>query len=283
MHASEAGSLASLSIRPVGLAEMPLIAELYAKVRFRPDLVDDLKVVLALDGAVFAAFLGDVLIGSSSCVEFGGTGWVGGVAVDPDCGRRGYGRRLTETAIDSLRERGVQTTLLHATAMARQLYARMGFEVAGEYVELHGPGRSDWSVDPFVRPAQEDDLKAVLELDRSATGEDRSRLLSMFWPGDILVYARGAVRGFAIRQYPTAIGAIAAVDEEAGQALFISSQSERPVALRVSVPAHHLATRNFLEGLGYKESLQVTRMHVGGSLPHCHEDRVFSVFNLYWG
>jgi len=208
---------------------------------------------------------------------------VGGVAVDPDCGRRGYGRRLTETAIGSLHERGAETTLLHATAMARPLYARMGFQAAGEYAELHGPGRPDRSVDPFVRPAQEDDLQAVLQLDRSATGEDRGRLLSKFWPGDILVYARGSVRGFAIRQYPTAIGAIAAVDEEAGQALFISSQSERPFALRVSVPAHHLATSKFLEGLGYEESLRVTRMQLGGSLPHCHEDRVFSVFNLYWG
>lgn len=50
-----------------------------------------------------------------------------GVAVLDEARKRGIGRALTEDAIDRARARGATRIVLHASAMARPLYERLGF------------------------------------------------------------------------------------------------------------------------------------------------------------
>jgi predicted N-acetyltransferase YhbS len=58
------------------------------------------------------------------------------LAVDPEAGRSGIGRRLTEECIERARALGAPALGLHTTALmsvARAMYERMGFERAPAY------------------------------------------------------------------------------------------------------------------------------------------------------
>jgi GNAT superfamily N-acetyltransferase len=272
-----------------GLAE---VADVYAQVGFRPDLVDDLELVRRAGGEVFVATSDNQAVGVSSCLSFGSTGWVGGVAVLPQQTRRGLGRALTERAMASLVDRGVRTVNLYATEMARLLYARMGFEPEGEFVELVGPpldavgppGRTERALGPEckVRPGQDSDLRQVLALDRRATGEDRQRLLTLLWPhGALVVEHEGSVSGYALRQSATSAGAVVAADEEVADALLAASLAAADRPQRVGLAADQIDLIERLRGLGYRPHLAVTRMHDGPRTAATSARR--TAFNFYWG
>jgi GNAT superfamily N-acetyltransferase len=265
------------------------VAEIYAAVGFRPDLVDDLYFLRRLGGEIFVAAWGGTVAGASSCIAFAGTGWIGGVAVLAEHGRRGLGTELTDVALRALKSRGVTTALLHATEMARPLYERMGFVPEGEFAELHGraaPPPASPGAPPLLRPGTGTDLAAVLNLDHRATGEDRGRLLRPLWPQGSLVHDEdGTVRGFLLRQTGSAVGAVIA-EPDAGLDLLATALSTGTAAtggdLRVPVPVAQTGPRELLRRLGFREAFRTTRMHLGPS-PAWHADRIFSAFNLYWG
>jgi GNAT superfamily N-acetyltransferase len=263
-------------------------AEIYAAVGFRPDLVDDLYFLRRLGGEIFVAGRGGTVAGVSSCVAFAGTGWIGGVAVPPEHGRRGLGSELTDVALRALKARGVTTVLLHATEMARPLYERMGFLPEGEFAELHGRAAPPAApgAPPRLRPGTGADLAAVLDLDRRATGEDRGRLLRALWPQGSLVHDEdGTLRGFLLRQSGSAVGAVIA-EPDAGLDLLTTAVSTGTAAtggdLRVPVPVTQTGPRELLRRLGFREAFRTTRMHLGPP-PAWDADRIFSAFNLYWG
>jgi ribosomal protein S18 acetylase RimI-like enzyme len=260
------------------------IAALYREVGFRPDLVDDLGFIGDLGGEVFVATAGDELAGAGSCLPFGETGWLGGVAVHPDHRGHGLGSELTETAMRALEERGVRTMLLHATPVAKALYERLGFVAEMEFHELRGGGALEAPEDcPRVRPGTPGDLDAILALDREATGEDRGRLLERLWPREALVAEDGSgVAGFALPHRRSSAGAVVASRPEAGQALLAAAVAARGEPVRAGVPAGHTRALALLEGAGYRESARTTRMHRGPA-PRWSPERIFATFNLYWG
>jgi hypothetical protein len=131
-----------------------------------------------LDGEVLVAEVDGELVGVAAGAVFAGTGWVGGVAVVPAHRRVGLGGALTEAIVAFLEDRGVATVLLHATALGRPVYERLGFVPETAYLTLTGPTLPRSARGPRVRPGRAADLEAVVALDGAATGEDRRRLLS---------------------------------------------------------------------------------------------------------
>ena len=95
-----------------------------------------------------------------------------GVAVVPAHRRAGLGGALTEAIMELLEGRGVATVLLHAAALGRPVYERLGF-VPGPPTSLSGPTLARASTGAMVRAGRAADLAAVVALDRAATGEDR--------------------------------------------------------------------------------------------------------------
>jgi ribosomal protein S18 acetylase RimI-like enzyme len=166
-------------IGPAG-DDLHAVARIYDAVGFRPDLVDDLGFLRRLGGEVFVARRAGSVVGVSSCIAFAGTGWIGGVAVAAEHGRRGLGTELTDTALRALKAAGVTTALLHATEMARPLYERMGFLPEGEFAELHGR--------PAPRPASPTTPGL-----RAGTGAAR--------PADVAELAKSAQRGRLAQQH----------------------------------------------------------------------------------
>jgi predicted N-acetyltransferase YhbS len=272
---------ASVLIAPAG-PDLRGVGRVYAAVGFRSDLVDDLAFLRDLGGAVFVALHDDEVIGVSSCMPFGTTGWVGGVAVLPEHGRRGLGRALTQRAMDELRRGGTSAILLHATEAGRPLYERMGFAAEGEVAEFHGPAVDD-SPD-IVGLGGDGDLDTVLAVDAEATGEDRGRIIRALWPrGAHVVRGENGLLGYGLRQLEPSAGAVIAVTRAAGEALVRAGLSgEEGEDRRVGVPVAHGDALRFVEALGYRERTRTTRMHLGPA-PRWHAERIFSAFNLYWG
>lgn len=261
------------------------IAGVFDAVGFRDDLVDDIEFVRALGiGESFVALCREAVVGASSCVSFGATGWVGGVAVLPDHTRRGLGTQLTRAALDALQRRGARSILLHATSDARILYSRLGFQATGELVELHrGPTAPRWTIPVTVRRGTPADLPSVLQLDQHATGEDRAALLEALWPERAVVVdgPRGLL-GFGLRQSARGSGAVVALDSTVGEGLVVACAAATPVAERIALPSEQTGVRRLAEGHGYHEVLRTTRMLLGAPIVG-RGDCLFGVFNLYWG
>jgi hypothetical protein len=213
---------------------------------------------------------------------FSGTGWVGGVAVVPGHRRAGLGGALTEAIVEFLEGRGVATVLLHATALGRPVYERLGFVPEAAYLTLTGPTRPPSPGDPLLRAGRQADLEEVLALDLAATGEDRRRLLTALWPTGGLVADDGRLLGYHLASPWRSGGAVIAADPKAGLALLDAVRAAPGDEVGISVPAANTPAVRSLESAGFTERYRTVRMHRGPRVPW-NPAALFGAHNLFWG
>jgi GNAT superfamily N-acetyltransferase len=269
------------SARPEDLARL---GPLYEEAGFGTRLAGVVGFARArLDGEVVVAEAeGGDLAGVAAGALFGGTGWVGGVAVVPAHRRVGLGGALTAAIVEFLEARGVATVLLHATALGRPVYERLGFVPETAYVTLSGPTLDRAPGGP-VRPGRAADLEAVLALDRAATGEDRRRLLTALWPtGGLIAAVDGRPLGYHLPSPWRPGGATIAADPAAGLALLDTVRAASGDEVALSVPAANTAAVESLESAGFTERYRTIRMHRGPRIAW-DPSALFAAHNLFWG
>jgi GNAT superfamily N-acetyltransferase len=235
-----------------------------------------------LDGEVVVAEAGRELVGVAAGAAFSGTGWVGGVAVVPGHRRAGLGGALTEAIVQFLEGRGVATVQLHATALGRPVYERLGFVPEAAYLTLTGPTRPPSPGDPSLRAGRQADLEEVLALDLAATGEDRRRLLTALWPTGGLVADDGRLLGYHLASPWRSGGAVLAADPKAGLALLDAVRAAPGDEVGISVPAANTPAVRSLESAGFTERYRTVRMHRGPRVPW-NPAALFGAHNLFWG
>jgi GNAT superfamily N-acetyltransferase len=236
-----------------------------------------------LDGEVVVAEAGGELVGVAAGAVFTGTGWVGGVAVVPGHRRAGLGGALTEAIVEFLEGRGVTTVLLHATALGRPVYERLGFVPEAAYLTLTGPTRPPSPGDPSLRAGRQSDLETVLALDLAATGEDRRRLLTALWPtGGLVAAGDGRLLGYHLASPWRSGGAVIATDPEAGVVLLDAVRVAPGDEVGISVPAANTPAVQSLESAGFSERYRTVRMHRGPRVPW-NPAALFGAHNLFWG
>jgi GNAT superfamily N-acetyltransferase len=151
------------------------------------------------------AFLAEIdgrIVGTGVATANGPVGWVGTIFVAPDERGRGIGAALTRAVVGDLERRGCRTLVLIATDEGRPVYERQGFAVQTRYVRYAAPSGPTPLADDLVRGFRPEDLPVVVELDRVATGEDRSAILRSFAEpetGRIAERPDGRVGGFLVR------------------------------------------------------------------------------------
>jgi ribosomal protein S18 acetylase RimI-like enzyme len=290
------------AIRPAGPGDLARLGPLYEQSGFGARLAGVVGFARArLDGEVVVAEAGGELVGVAAGAVFrgtrgtrgtggtggsggsGGTGWVGGVAVVPAHRRVGLGGALTEAIVEFLGGRGVATVLLHATALGRPVYERLGFVPETAYVTLSGPTLARASSGAMVRAGRAADLEAVLALDRTATGEDRRRLLTALWPtGGLVAAVDGRTLGYHLASPWRPGGATIAADSGTGLALLDAVRVAPGDEVAISVPAANAAAVGWLESAGFQERYRTIRMHRG---PRVAWDpaALFAAHNLFWG
>jgi ribosomal protein S18 acetylase RimI-like enzyme len=271
------------AIRPAGPEDLARLGPVYEQSGFGARLAGVVGFAKArLDGEVMVAEAGGGLAGVAAGAVFGATGWVGGVAVAPAHRRAGLGGALTEAIVDFLEAAGVATVLLHATALGRPVYARLGFVAETAYLTLAGPTLPRAARQPPVRAGRAADLEAVVALDLAATGEDRRRLLAALWPAGGLVAGDGEPLGYHLPSPWRPGGAIVAADPGAGLALLDAVRAGPGDEVAVSVPAANPAAVGFLEAAGFSERYRTVRMHRGPRVPW-NPAALFAAHNLFWG
>src|SRR4029450_760749 len=143
------------AIRPARPGDLARLGPVYERSGFGARLAGVVGFARArLDGEGVVAEAGGALVGVAAGAVFGATGWVGGVAVDPGHRRAGRGGAPTEAIPQFLEDRGVATALLHATALGRPVYERLGFVPETAYLTLTGPTLPRSARGPRGRPGR---------------------------------------------------------------------------------------------------------------------------------
>ena len=191
-------------------------------------------------------------------------------------------RALTEAAIARLHERGAGTILLFATDMGRPLYERLGFVIEGAATAWRGTaGAIPTGVQ--IRRLREDDRAAVSELDRGATGEDRSNLLEALHPlAGVAAHRSGTLAGWAAKAPYGAGIAICAGDEEAGVAL-MAAAANGPAPATLVVPDANAAAMANLRRWGFRAANAGERMRLGPPVAWRPEHPVRAFQPHFWG
>jgi GNAT superfamily N-acetyltransferase len=151
---------------------------------------------------VFVAEDAGRIVGTGIGTANGPVGWVGTIFVAPDRRREGLGDALTRTVIDDLESRGCRTLVLTATDAGRPLYERLGFDVQMPQLFFTATSLPPNEGDDGVIPFDPTMLPAIIELDRLATGEDRSAVLGRLASPEsarVLLGDNGSLLGFLIR------------------------------------------------------------------------------------
>jgi GNAT superfamily N-acetyltransferase len=130
--------VSGVTIRPARPADFERLRGVFARAKLGgPSMAGELAFVQGrLGGEAFVADAGGELVGASAAVAFGVNGWIGGVAVLPGWRGAGLGTALTATAARWIAAAGADTMSLHATAMGRPIYERLGFAADGRWLRL---------------------------------------------------------------------------------------------------------------------------------------------------
>ena len=244
------------------------------------------------DSAFFVAELDGTIVGCGGATAFGPrpsgtpTGWIHGIAVAPSAQGGGLGTALTQAGIDWLTARGVPTVLLVATEAGLPIYRRLGFQSAGRYASFDWPSElAGEGPRHRLRRASPSDMPAVLELDATATGEDRAAFLTNAdatpW---VLEIDRGGgwrVEGFHLPCLWGGGPTIARDEASALPLLDLSSRFHRREAARpLAVPEDNHRAIEHLARAGLAPRRHVTRMWLGDDPPVIRAEMIWGVFNF---
>jgi len=82
---------------------------------------------------MFVAARDGTVVSTVTMIQTDGVAGIWAMATASEHRRRGHGRALLTTAIDSCLERGISRFYLHASEAGRPLYESLGFETVGHY------------------------------------------------------------------------------------------------------------------------------------------------------
>jgi GNAT superfamily N-acetyltransferase len=215
----------------------------------------------------------------------GPVAWIGTIWVAPSARGRGLGRALTEAPIAAAENAGCQTLVLVATDAGQPLYERLGFTVQAWYRTMEAPGlagASDDDGERVVRAFRVDDLDAMADLDRAATGEDRRHLLAAFASPDttrVVTRAQDRPAGFVIRA-PWGGGATIAPHPDDALAILrarrLAAGPDKRV--RAGILLENEAGGAALVADGWTEAWRAPRLVRGRPL-EWHPDHIWGQFN----
>jgi GNAT superfamily N-acetyltransferase len=207
------------------------------------------------------------LAASTLVLPYGDFAWVSMVLVLPEQRRKGYATRLLHIALDDLKNRRL-TPILDATPAGRTVYVQEGFHDTWGFRRFELRAAAAVRRAPSgVRPLQEADWPALLELDARAFGASRVPLLRSLasrLPAAALVAERdGALEGFLLgREGREAcqLGPLVARSAQAARTLLGAGLAAVPAPLYLDLVDREPGLGAWLESLGFAFQRPFTRM-----------------------
>lgn len=202
-----------------------------------------------------------MVAGIGTAIIYGDTAWLGHIIVHKDHRNAGVGTKITKALIDVVHKTPCRTIMLIATSLGEPIYKKVGFEVQTQYVfledgELPIPDKFSKKITGF-----DNNYEAMLQLDRSISGEDRKKLFKDHVNNASLFTDNKKLKGFYISTLGE--GLIVADSTEAGFALM---NIKSKINNKFCIPIDNEAGINYLTSHGYKESRRASRMIMGQKL-----------------
>ncbi len=193
-----------------------------------------------------------VLIGMGTLLDYGRSGYIAHVGVDPARQSRGVGRQLMEGLLAESKRRRHRFVELQSTDAGYKLYLALGFVVARDTI-AYGGGRPQ-ELETGVAGAWPEDRAAVAAFDAHAFGADRSSTVAQ-WFADpeatLLLHREGRrITGFIAARRGRIGPWLATNDRVAGRlidALLVRRGDELPVFAASDASDRILSTRGFTE------------------------------------
>ncbi len=206
------------------------------------------------------------IIGFANSIRNETVGWLGNIIVLPEYRNRGVGNVITTRLVEYLREEGCTTQILISTEMGKPVYAKIGFEECSTYEFFKNEDGNCLSASSDkIEKMTPEDHAPVRELDREATGEDRTLLLSKFLPNGWVYreHENNVLSGYYLPDFGS--GLVVARNPEAGIALtrFRSQEGKTTFV----VPSENTSAIDYLLACGFNRRLVVPRMVLGHDVP----------------
>jgi ribosomal protein S18 acetylase RimI-like enzyme len=278
-----------IAIRPMAESDLDQLHQLSIGVGW-PHRPEDWRLVIGLGQGIVACDAIGRVLGSAMWWPFGESfATVGMVITSPRLQAQGAGRELMEMIFTQTGSRDLRLT---STKAGYRLYRSLGFEAIGRVFQHQGkalPPSVPVAAPPGLRPVVPGDLAALVALDASAYGADRSRVITALLATSVgtLLERDGAVVGFALcRPFGRGhvVGPIVAEDDEMAMALLSPHvETHQGEFLRVDTAQEQGAFGAFLESCGLTIFDTVTPMIRGRSHGPDGAARIFGLVNQALG
>lgn len=199
------------------------------------------------------------IVGLGACIIHHDIAWLGHIIVDKNEWGKNYGKSITLELIRIAHTHDCRSIQLIATDMGAHLYHKIGFKESTNYLffkDIH-PTLPD-TPDEHIKKYTPDYRNAILAMDQSVSGEERSNELETQLNKSFVYLADGTVSGYYLPSLGD--GLIVAEQQIAGLALLqfhISSNTS------LVLPQDNLDAILFLYNAGYKEYRSAKRMYLG--------------------
>jgi ribosomal protein S18 acetylase RimI-like enzyme len=231
----------------------------------------------------FVAREGRRRVGMVTTTRYPSSAWIGNLIVIPECRSRGVGRALMKHGLAHLEAAGVDTVRLDGDPPGIPLYLSLGFVDEWQSLRFRWAGdAADASEE--VEQLEESDIVHVAAFDRRFSGDDRSRMLGLFFDKShsaSKVVHQDELRGYLMStrsDLGLRIGPCVAADVETARRLFMVAQAEAgEEQITVGVPGPNAEAQTLLAGLGFEPTPPCRRMVRG---PRQAEDDTSGIFAI---
>ncbi|HLY19710.1 MAG TPA: GNAT family N-acetyltransferase [Bryobacteraceae bacterium] len=166
-----------MSVRVLTPADVPAAMRIKQAAGWNQTETDWLNLIRLAPDTCFGLDCDGALAATTTAVTYERKlAWIGMVLTHPDHRRRGFARLLMEHALEALVALQIEWIKLDATEMGAPLYRDLGFEDEGPVERWRAVARGGPAAEPAGWTAE------CAELDRTAFGADRSRLLAALAP-----------------------------------------------------------------------------------------------------
>jgi len=247
----------------------------------------DWKRVLDLcpDG-VFAGRLEGRIVATSGIAAFGReAAWISLVLVDERLRGRGYGAAMFQRALERAREAAGEAVGLDASEQGRPIYLKKGFVDVAPIDRWTGVLQESPSLPP-LEPLSSASIDALLALDRSACGVDRSRLLRRMTDDPAVAGFSAAGEGYAMivpGRTHAHLGPVVA-EEDAVVVRLLAHAARLLKGAEVVVDAlRRPSTSSLLEARGLRLDRELTRMSWSHPQPLLMGPAARAAVSFTWG
>jgi len=204
----------------------------------------------------------DRIVGIGASIIFKDTSWVAHIIVDSEYRNKGFGARIVNELLETIKRDSIATCSLIATELGKPVYLKAGFRIVAEYSFFQREKQwIDCPISGKVIPFEEKHRTMIYELDQIISGEKREPLLTDYLSNSKLFVENNEVLGYYIPDLKE--GLIYADTDEAGLELMKLKYASVDKAV---LPSENIAAVVFLQQNGFVETRKGTRMILGNDL-----------------